>query len=86
MTRGKIPVLLDSGVRRGTDIFKALALGARAILVSSKCRMISHESSVTHVQSCVKNLNQFIMLQKPVAPDPFIYVPQFIHNSANILV
>ncbi|MEO5926737.1 MAG: alpha-hydroxy acid oxidase [Bryobacteraceae bacterium] len=26
-----LPVLLDGGVRRGTDIFKALALGARAV-------------------------------------------------------
>jgi isopentenyl diphosphate isomerase/L-lactate dehydrogenase-like FMN-dependent dehydrogenase len=30
---GKIPVLLDSGVRGGADMFKALALGARAVLV-----------------------------------------------------
>jgi lactate 2-monooxygenase len=29
--QGKIPVLLDSGVRSGADIFKALALGARAV-------------------------------------------------------
>jgi isopentenyl diphosphate isomerase/L-lactate dehydrogenase-like FMN-dependent dehydrogenase len=29
--RGRIPVLVDSGVRRGTDIFKALALGADAV-------------------------------------------------------
>ena len=28
---GKIPVFLDGGVRRGTDIFKALALGATAV-------------------------------------------------------
>jgi 4-hydroxymandelate oxidase len=28
---GKIPVLVDGGVRRGTDIFKALALGAAAV-------------------------------------------------------
>lgn len=27
------PILLDSGIRRGTDIFKALALGANAVLV-----------------------------------------------------
>ena len=28
---GKIPVLVDGGFRRGTDIYKALALGARAV-------------------------------------------------------
>jgi len=28
-----IPVLVDSGFRRGTDIFKALALGARAVCI-----------------------------------------------------
>jgi lactate 2-monooxygenase len=30
---GRIPVLLDSGIRSGADVFKALALGARAVLV-----------------------------------------------------
>ena len=29
---GRIEVLLDGGVRRGTDVVKALALGARAVL------------------------------------------------------
>src|SRR5207237_3006978 len=28
---GKIPVLVDGGFRRGTDMFKALALGASAV-------------------------------------------------------
>ena len=28
---GRIPVFLDGGVRRGTDVFKALALGATAV-------------------------------------------------------
>ena len=28
---GKLEVLLDGGVRRGTDVFKALALGATAV-------------------------------------------------------
>ncbi len=29
---GKVPVIFDSGVRRGTDIVKALALGANAVV------------------------------------------------------
>lgn len=31
--KNKIPVLLDSGVRRGSDVMKALALGAKAVLL-----------------------------------------------------
>jgi isopentenyl diphosphate isomerase/L-lactate dehydrogenase-like FMN-dependent dehydrogenase len=31
--QGRIPVLIDSGFRRGTDILKALALGAKAVCV-----------------------------------------------------
>ena len=30
---GRIPILLDSGIRGGADVFKALALGATAVLV-----------------------------------------------------
>jgi len=32
-----MPVLVDGGVRRGTDVLKALALGARAVLVGRPC-------------------------------------------------
>ena len=30
---GRIPVLVDSGFRRGSDIVKALAIGARAVCI-----------------------------------------------------
>lgn len=31
--QGRVPILVDSGFRRGTDIFKALAIGADAICI-----------------------------------------------------
>jgi len=33
VVKGKLPILFDSGIRRGSDIFKALALGANAVCV-----------------------------------------------------
>lgn len=29
--KGRIPVMIDGGIRRGTDVFKALAMGAKAV-------------------------------------------------------
>jgi 4-hydroxymandelate oxidase len=34
---GKAEVLVDGGIRRGTDVLKALALGARAVLIGRPC-------------------------------------------------
>src|SRR5208283_1402957 len=34
VAKGKLPIIFDSGVRRGTDIFKALAMGASGVCIS----------------------------------------------------
>lgn len=33
VVQGKVPVIMDSGIRRGTDVFKALAMGANAVAI-----------------------------------------------------
>lgn len=43
---GKIPILVDGGIRRGTDVFKALALGAAAVLVSCVFRALALHGDV----------------------------------------
>ena len=50
------PVLFDSGIRSGADIFKALALGARAVLVGRPYMWglaLGGEAGVRHVLKCL---------------------------------
>jgi 4-hydroxymandelate oxidase len=51
---GRAEVLLDGGVRRGTDVLKALALGARAVLIGRAMvwgLAVAGEGGVAHVLS-----------------------------------
>jgi L-lactate dehydrogenase (cytochrome)/(S)-mandelate dehydrogenase len=50
--QGRIPVLFDGGVRRGTDVIKALALGARCCLIGRPQLWgltVAGEAGVAHV-------------------------------------
>ncbi len=56
--QGRCEVLLDSGIRRGTDILKALALGANAALIGRAYTWglaVAGEDGVTQVLSMLRN-------------------------------
>jgi lactate 2-monooxygenase len=53
---GRIPVLLDSGVRGGADVFKALALGARAVLVGRTYAFALAVAGEEGVRETIRNL------------------------------
>lgn len=56
--QGRIPVFVDSGVRRGTDILKALALGATAALVGRPVvwgLTVGGQQGIEHVLQMLKD-------------------------------
>jgi 4-hydroxymandelate oxidase len=60
--RGRVPVLVDGGIRRGTDVVKALALGASAVLIGRPYvygLAVGGAEGVAHV---VKILRQELLL------------------------
>jgi len=52
----RMPVLLDSGVRGGADVFKALALGARAVLVGRTYAFALAVAGEEGVRETIRNL------------------------------
>ena len=52
----RLPVLLDSGVRGGADVFKALALGARAVLVGRPYAYALAVAGEEGVRATIRNL------------------------------
>jgi len=53
---GRIPVLLDSGIRTGADIFKAVALGADAVLIGRPYVYGLAIAGETGVREVIQNL------------------------------
>jgi lactate 2-monooxygenase len=54
--RGRVPVLMDSGIRRGADVLKAIALGAAAVMIGRPYAFglaVAGEAGVRHV---IRNL------------------------------
>jgi len=54
----KVDILMDGGIRRGTDIFKALALGAKAVLVGRPILWglsVDGEAGASHVLELLTN-------------------------------
>jgi len=61
---GRVPVLVDGGIRRGTDALKALALGAAAVLIGRPYLhglAVSGEAGVTKVLNILQHEFQVAM-------------------------
>lgn len=54
---GRAPVIFDSGIRRGCDVFKALALGATAVLVGRPYLWALAVGGADGVRQWLKNLS-----------------------------
>ena len=56
VVQDQIPVFMDSGIRRGSDIIKALSLGAQAVLIGRPCMYGLAVAGEQGVKSVLQNL------------------------------
>jgi len=55
--RGRVPVLMDSGIRRGADVLKALALGAAAVMIGRPYAFALAVAGEAGVRRVIRNLH-----------------------------
>ena len=70
--RGRAEVFMDGGVRRGTDVVKALALGARAVLVGRPCLWGLAAAGEEGVARVLELLRQELMLAMALCGCPHV--------------
>jgi isopentenyl diphosphate isomerase/L-lactate dehydrogenase-like FMN-dependent dehydrogenase len=54
--RGRVPVLMDSGIRRGADVLKAIALGASAVMIGRPYAFGLAVAGEAGVRQVIRNL------------------------------
>lgn len=65
--RGRVPVLMDSGIRRGADVIKAIALGATAVLLGRPYAYGLAVAGKTGVRHVLENLAAEVELQLAIS-------------------
>lgn len=65
--RGRIPIIVDGGVRRGQDVFKALALGANAVAIGRPILYGLALGGSMGVQQVLEHLNQELVMTMRLA-------------------
>ena len=59
---GRLPILVDGGIRRGTDVLKALALGATAVLLGRPFLYALAAEGSDGVANCVSILRRELQM------------------------
>jgi 4-hydroxymandelate oxidase len=68
----RIPVLVDGGIRRGTDIVKALALGADAVLIGRPYCHGLGVAGAAGVQRVIELLRDELVMAMKLAGQPVL--------------